>query len=357
MLFEEGTAPVVIPAGRTFLRILKGPGGAQIENLNEGDKIAIFDASRPYESQHDEAYIGTIDRSTYTDYTVVTLKQSDLSTDYTTKYSYTTSPMDAATHYPDFSQGSSAGVGVVYSTTAIEGKTVTDTSSNQINGEGSAFYEADMRDIEKTYNDAYVEFYGLRSGMNAVPYIDPQMPFYTVNETPGDDETNRLNFHQIWWKNNTYNWNYFHLVGCRGDDFVWTGSTTGITDPSNNDSYIYRWTVEGLGENQSYTPEQVNLATQALTNHELAHQFWPNRCSNLTCGSDTNLGKHDDRPWWNFTTTGCPNDNPCLMDWKGGNLIDEFNRFCKEDLFLGDPNCGSTIKPDSAIRTISDPIP
>ncbi|HNT16269.1 MAG TPA: hypothetical protein PKJ37_00045 [Acidobacteriota bacterium] len=318
-------------------------------NVVIDDVIVVFDELSPFETKGEVKVIAA-DPVDNADGTITVTLDSNLTADCYYASTFTGTPPNIA---PDFGNGHAAGVGVIHSAD-LE---IYDTASNQINGPGSAFYETDMRDIEKTYNDAYVEFYGLRSGMNAVPHIDPQMPFYTVNETPGDDETNRLNFHQIWWKNNTYNWNYFHLVGCRGDDFVWTGSTTGITDPSNDDSYIYRWTVEGLGENQSYTPEQVNLVTQALTNHELAHQFWLNRCSNLTCGSDTNLGKHDDRPWWNFTTTGCPNDNPCLMDWKGGNLIDEFNRFCKEDLFLGDPNCGSTIKPDSAIRTISDPIP
>ena len=55
---------------------------------------------------------------------------------------------------------------------------ITDTSSNQINGPGSAFYDADMRQIEQPYDDAYVEFFGLRSGMGAVPYIDESVPFY-----------------------------------------------------------------------------------------------------------------------------------------------------------------------------------
>ena len=248
----------------------------------------------------------------------------------------------------DFSNGHSGGIGVLSGC---------DATSNQINNPDSCFYDADMRAIQKTFNDGYVEFYGLRDGMGAVPYIDSAIPFYAKGTTGGPEETNRLNFHSIWWKNNTYNWNYFHLVGCRGNDFVWTGSTTGLTDASNNYSYVYRKTIEGFGENQGYTEEEVQKGTQTLTDHELGHQFWLNRCSNLTCGSDTNLGMQDDRPWWNYTTTGCPNANACLMDWKGGNLIDDFNRFCKEDLFLGDPNCGSAIKPDSAIRTISDPIP
>ena len=255
---------------------------------------------------------------------------------------------------PDFANGHSAGVGVLLSADFE----IHDTSSNQINGSGSAFYEADMRGIERTFADGYTEFFAPRSGMTAVPYIGPSIPFYTKGEPTGQEATNRLNFHLIWGKNNTSNSNYFHLLGCRGNDFVWTGSTTGITDTNNNYSFVYEETIEGLGENEGYSPEQIKLVTQAVALHEIAHQFLLNRCADLTCGENEHLGHHDSRPWWNFTTTGCPNANPCLMDWQGGNLVDGINRFCKEDLFLGDPNCSNpTAKLDSAIRTISDPIP
>ncbi|MCX7831255.1 MAG: hypothetical protein N2445_09415, partial [Acidobacteria bacterium] len=87
LLYESGDEPSVIPVGSSSLKIMKGPNGVQLDNLNVGDKIAIFDAQRTYESPHDEAYIGSIDRTTYTDYALIMLKKSDLSTDYQTKYS------------------------------------------------------------------------------------------------------------------------------------------------------------------------------------------------------------------------------------------------------------------------------
>ncbi|MEW5765603.1 MAG: hypothetical protein ACOYZ8_19570, partial [Chloroflexota bacterium] len=46
-----------------------------------------------------------------------------------------------------------------------------DASTNQINGPGSCFYDADMRDVEEPFTDAYVEVVARWEGSGAVPYL------------------------------------------------------------------------------------------------------------------------------------------------------------------------------------------
>ncbi len=46
-----------------------------------------------------------------------------------------------------------------------------DPDPNQINASNSCFYDADMRNIEQPFDDAYVEFIGQRNGTGAVPFL------------------------------------------------------------------------------------------------------------------------------------------------------------------------------------------
>jgi len=89
----------------------------------------------------------------------------------------------------------------------------------QLNAPNSCFYDADMRAIEKTYNDAYVQFLGLRDGMSAVPYISNSLSdFYAITAGGGGSDpgrTMRNNFQRIWFKNYD-KVNYLHFLGVRG---------------------------------------------------------------------------------------------------------------------------------------------
>ncbi len=342
----------IIPVGSSTIRIYKLTDGSQWDNLNIGDKIALFDSLTPYENwNHDECYVGDIDRASCPDYATVSLTLSDLSTPYTTKCSYTASPwVNSTDKYPDFSLGSSAGIGVVYSTTVIDGQIVDDIYGNQINGAGSAFYEADMRAIKETYDDAYVEFVGLRNGMGAVPYL-PQSWF----DAAGVD--GRARFSQIWFKNFTAGagtppidtrHNYFHLIGASDMG----GGTLGITQDSYDYTYILSNSIKIFGESNGATSQQITNITQDTTLHEIGHQFQVDYCSNL----------HDTRAAWcdsiNHCNLGGASSEDCLMNSGESQAIEQIedgvSRFCVEDLVTGDPNCADTPR-SGAIRTDVDP--
>ena len=48
---------------------------------------------------------------------------------------------------------------------------VYDASTNQINGPGSCFFDADLRDVEEPFRDAYVEVLGRRVTSRAQKYF------------------------------------------------------------------------------------------------------------------------------------------------------------------------------------------
>jgi len=235
---------------------------------------------------------------------------------------------------------------------------ITDTGTNQINGLGSAFYDADLRDVKQPFTDGYVEVLAPREGMGAVAYIDEAIPFYDAGADPSPEEANRLAFEEIWspFALNVNTPNSIYLLGCKGRPYTGTTLTAGITSASNHYSYIYIHTVDTYGQAQTppYSQEQTTMGLQYDTDHEIGHQFKTNLCSTPPCPGAT--AYHDNRPWWKYSETGCPAPNPCLMEYSLPNPPTGTNRFCKEDLLLGDPNCSGTPKP-GAIRTYADPLP
>lgn len=303
MLFAHDETDNVYSSNISTVYIYKNLDGSQWDNLNIGDKVALFDSLTPYESwNHDECYVGDIDRSSCPDYAIVYLTLSDLSTPYTTKCSYTASPwISDVGRYPDFSLGSSAGIGVVYSTTVIDGQIVDDIYGNQINGAGSAFYEADMRAIKKTYDDAYVEFVGLRNGMGAVPYL-PQDWF---NST---DSTQLCYFSQEWFTNfrndggtppYAQSRNYFHLIGA-SKKAEGTTITNGLTWSPYDWTYIF---VDSISDACTFCSEkEIELHIQETTCHEKTHQFDVNYCDS---------GGHDQNYAW------CNGDPTCTNSVHG----------------------------------------
>ena len=83
------------------------------------------------------------------------------------------------------------------------------------------------------------------------------------------------------------------------------------------------------------------LLEQSSLDHEMGHEFKVNACS----------GFHDTRKAWCGGQGGACANEPCLMQADGGEPRNATNRFCKEDLLLGDPQCGNG---DGSIRRAPD---
>ena len=193
--------------------------------------------------------------------------------------------------------------------------------------------------------------------MGAVPYVDPLGGLYDGG-TAGRNR--RALFSSMWFTNGPIaGSNYLHLMGVRGKNWGGiTGQMAGDTLPENAESMVFIATWE----TRYPTASDSVKAVQAATDHELAHNFGLNACALVDdCSTQSAANHHDYRPWWNFSTIGCPaqNANPCLMDPFGGAVTSGTNRFCKEDLLLGDPKapCSNYTKDETAIRTVEDPLP
>ena len=343
VIYAPDATHMVIPAGVSSVQIYKGPSGAQLDNLVPGDKIAIFDASatHPFEGTHDEAFVGSIDRTSSPDYAIVSLVTQRIGgTTYTTQFAYTASPIITATHYPDFSKGSSAGIGVVNSNDGF----IYDVSPNRLpNGPGSAFYDADMRDIERPYDDASVEFIGLRDGMGAVPY---------VHWITSPSANSLIAFQQLWFKNQGKT-NYLHLLGIEdGNPDVATsigGSPFNGSNTQSGASLVYVQKIITLETDPAKQPAVI----QYCTVHELTHNF-----SIQGLSKDT---YHCANMAWPVATD-TPGPHECIMNEnlsasppKGFvTYLGSAPRFCVNHLLTGD---STLVEVTTSIRNQQDPLP
>lgn len=336
------------PNNQPYVVIYKNPDDTRWDNLVPGDKVAIFDTASPLEGPHDEAYVGTITQvGSSAPYQVqvnlVTVKGG--STPYQLGRGYTASPVGAG-YLPDFSKGASAAIGVVNSN---DGK-ITDTSANQINGAGSAFYDADMRDIQQAFDDAFVQVIAPRGTSVAVPYL----PQAIVNISPCGSTTTDQTLALLW---GLYAWQWsspdaFHSWS----NFFWL---CGFSSPSKDcgDTIPYRFAGTTLqpkhmsvvcpGVYEDMYPSQVNMLTSNATAHELAHQFTVNQCASTDSGHCT------DNAWCGSSCTGASGVAPCLMRAFPPQPFTWVKRFGSSEL-VG-PVC-SPVNLDATIRTHSDPI-
>ncbi len=117
-------------------------------NVVKNDTIVVFDETNTAENGGEVRTI-TADPIDNGDGTMMLTLNAALG-----KHYYATSHDSSQPPQPTFTNGHCAGIGVIHS---ADGQ-ITDTNPNQINGPGSAFYDADMRQIEQPYDDAYVEF-------------------------------------------------------------------------------------------------------------------------------------------------------------------------------------------------------
>ncbi|MFZ5983331.1 MAG: hypothetical protein ACOYXN_03105, partial [Acidobacteriota bacterium] len=331
-------------ASQSSLFLYKSPDDTRWDNLHEGDKVALFDASNPFEGPHDEAYVapGGID----TNYPPAASGEPhrvkvDLvtsrggSTPYLLLRSYSASPPDASLQ-PNFSLGAGAALGVVNSADGL----IYDTSTNQINAPGSAFYDADLRDVEEPFRDGYVEVVARREGSGAVPYISERLSGFYVDQPGGGasepGRSQRRNFQELWFAHKGTS-NYVHALGVRGPDAQGGQGVGGFSWAWSLYLFMHAETLQQLEPDGSLR----RLLEQSSLDHEMGHEFKVNACS----------GFHDTRQAWCGVQGGACANEPCLMQADGGAPRNATNRFCKEDLLGGDPKCGNG---DGSIRRSPD---
>jgi hypothetical protein len=302
-------------------------------NVHKDDVIVVFDELSPYETKGEVKTVST-EPVNNGDGTITVTLDSNL-----TANCYYASTFTGDPPMPDFANGHSGGAGVLLSADFE----INDTSSNQINGPGSAFYDADMRAIEQTYNDAYVQFLGLRDGMSAVPYLPKSWFDWAYNYPQQEEGVPLALFSQIWFKHFAAGGgsppldtphNYFHLISASD-----VSNAYGLSVSCYDYSYIFSGKILSM----TGTEEENQNRVRFVTNHETGHQFDVNTCPNSVGGHDTPT-----RMAWcsmeNSCGTGCEEcPAVCIMAPLSLDLSEDakhgVNRFCIEDLFSGDPNC------------------
>ena len=373
--------------GNSFVILYKNPDDSAWDNLTPGDRIAIFDTSIPFEGGHDEAYVGSItDVGSSPPYqrliTLVTERGG--ATPYTLTRAYAASPETPATHWPDFTQGCSAGVGVVNSNDGV----ISDTDTNQINDACSAFYDADLRDIQQALGDALVEFVGPRDGMGAVPFMSSA--FYSGYELqpgvgtcenqllqpmPGYDFTPMRRFAWAWTGNRTMP-NYFRILGggpvsqldsCPSNSCSPPGALPqylGISFPESLQATVLVGAIRQLCPPEAYEANAV----REVGKHECGHDFRVNPSASL--GHDSRCG------WPSLGALLCSDTDPACDAYQDGcimnparNIWTKANRFDRFDLECGDSACpdgtpgccqegqpGCSVPGNGSIRQLFDPV-
>ncbi|MGA9750642.1 MAG: hypothetical protein WBS54_02520 [Acidobacteriota bacterium] len=227
---------------------------------------------------------------------------------------------------------------------------IADTSQNQINAEGSAFYDADTREIQQPYDDTFIQFIVQSSGSGAVPYLPPDM--LSLFDYNGDcnnltqDQARALELGQYalaWFANSGARDNYFQLLGVACSPVISACSSyeySGNTLAAGHFSIVSRCVFEANDLTHA-TP-----LTQDATDHELGHQFKVNQCTDSDSGHDA------DNAWCG--TCGGTATEKCLMN-ESRDGTNGIIRFGTVDM-VG-PRAACPSNTDAAIRTHTDPIP
>ncbi len=247
-----------------------------------------------------------------------------------------------------------------------------DASSNQINASDSCFFDVDLRGVERTFNDAFVEVIAPRDGMSIVPFLDRDWFVWEDDYEaahPGKDAYPIDYFSWIWFEHRSNDAsNYRHVIGA-GEAGVF-GYRFGLSKSSFHWTYVYRGSIEWFGSNHDppATIEELANYTQDTTNHELGHHFLAPACGRDGHHTD---GTNPKAAWCSFPWSDpavCPawSSSPELCLMNDGDILsqhaqgwDAVMRFCEECLFIGDLRCdpGPNGLRDGAIRTAADPIP
>jgi len=315
------------------------------QNAAAGDQVAVLDEVFTYETAAESRTVTAVGDPDGSGQRIITLN-SGLSLAYLASLSTESEPFQPTFGLGADGQRHSAGFGV------ISGCDLTPNQINQVGSGGtlpSCFYDPDMRGIERPFGDAFVEFKAPRDGMGAVPYISET--WFTQYGTG----THLSDLSETWYEHYSgsardVRTNYFHLIGATklmiGSTFVLGGSWR-----SQNWSYMFEEGLEEYGGLHGGDFRQTGYLSQYTTTHEFGHLFGVNEC-------DGGNG-HDARNAWctDHCEPGVVQMRNCIMapatsieptDWDG------YDRFCKEDLFLG---CGGSSAPrEHAIRIEDEPV-
>ncbi len=298
-------------------------------NASIGDTVVVFDESITYEHGGEKRTITDISGSNGGVRTIT------LDSPLTKRY-YATGHDTSSPPLPTFANGHSGGAGVVYSTVSINGQTITDADPNQLNGPGSAFYDADMRDIEQPFDDAYVEFFGQRSGMGAVPYV------HWATDATADQ---LISFSNLWWSTaNRGAPNYLHLLGIEGatpsnPNQVGGSPYRTAGGPQSGASYIYVGQIE---QNHPGDPATQHAVNQYCTVHELTHNFSVNGYTVQTyhCSEAASSPPED--------------SHGCIMHAAFVTYLGSNPRFCVPHVLTGG---GALTDVHVSVRMQQDPLP
>jgi hypothetical protein len=218
--------------------------------------IVVFDASHPYGSGLDQTRVITrLETSTLGGQTILL---ATLDSNLDRRGSTPSVPLYVA-GISDPTTQKSAGVGLIGGC---------DTDANQINATGSCFYDADMRNVEQSFDDAYIEFLARLSGSGVLPYLP-------------DSDTTRWDFAWIWFANKNAA-AYIHLIGSNSNTAAWGITVRYINTPivrAYRTSYVFEGGIEQdvkAGSGYCIEGTVASDVNQSVTNHEKGHQFHVN---------------------------------------------------------------------------------
>jgi len=319
------------------------------DNVQLNERVALFDTMSPFEGPHDEACVAGLADETNDQVSAVTvllgLPNCPGGNGLTRAYG---TSVDAQGW--TFAPGTrSAGLGVIASATGVP----YNTARNQINTANSAFFDIDMRNVTSPFDEAYVEFVAPDAGAGAVPFISSTA--FSRLQIAG-----RSRFSRLWFDHYQQQpgydppgdvpHNYFHMIAAAA-----YGDFTGLEQSFWDWAFVFQGTIENLVTD----PTLRRNLQQTIASHEAAHMFDLNFCQTLACGP---YPQHDERSWWRFNSPGCANPNACLMQPDGGIPSDAIQRFCLQDLFLGDPTSACQDadgviydSSNTSVRTAFDP--
>jgi len=313
-------------------------------NVAEGDAVYAFDEFNTYPDCAEYRIVTDVQTSPTIYALLLTLNEP-------LHRCYRSSTVDETRGEPDFNNTHSAGIGVVSDC---------DVAASQLNAPDSCFYDADMRGIERPFNDAFMEVVALRDGTSTVPFL-PE-PFLTKSTEVTDYQHS---FSRTWFAHWTVDPaddfrcvpnNYFHLIGAPKGLL-----RAGFTRADANSSFVL---VKSIIDISPPPGTPFDHFVQTVTNHEIGHQLDVNPC---VCDL------HDRRDSWCETlgdcgVSGLTQPVHCIMnvvDDLDANRADGVEHFCAQGLLHGSPGCSALeCEPDDirsfnaghgAIRTMPEP--
>ncbi len=190
------------------------------------------------------------------------------------------------------------------------------------------FYEPDVSQLYRTFDDGFVEWMLVTDGSNAVPYEDATGMFFSSADGIRD-------FSALWFQNGRSEFdltNYIHLIGARDESMAGIG---GRTSAVFNYSTVYVQRIED--DDGGPGPDATNDVRDTIA-HELGHQFSVN--------FDTDpVTQHDSNSAW-CSGSGQPCDPElCVM-----NIM---RTRTDEQVEFDVPNLNGSA--EYGIRTIRDP--